>query len=225
MKLKVSLIICVFLIGLSGMCQDACGAYFPFKKGVAFQITNYDAKVKKEGVVDYKIIELQNSIATVQAKIMDAKGKKVAITTYDVTCYEDAISIDFKSMMNPEMFKQYKDMDIEMTGSNIEFPNTIKAGQTLKEAKFNLAIKMGLTNMNMVLNMLNRTVEREESVTTPAGTFKCFLISYDSEVNVGVKQSFKIKEWLAEGVGVVRTETYTKNGKLVSYSELTQLSN
>ena len=30
------------------------------------------------------------------------------------------------------------------------------------------------------------------------------------------------KEWYAEGVGVVRSESYNKNGKLTGYSELTK---
>jgi hypothetical protein len=33
------------------------------------------------------------------------------------------------------------------------------------------------------------------------------------------------KDWIAEGVGMVKSETFNKNGKLLGYSELTQISN
>ena len=43
-------------------------------------------------------------------------------------------------------------------------------------------------------------------------------------MKMGLKQSFEIKEWIAEGVGAVKSETYNKNGKLMGYSELTAVT-
>ena len=75
--------------------------------------------------------------------------------------------------------------------------------------------------MNISVDMLNRKVDKKESITTPAGTYDCFALSYDSEMKMGMKMNFKIKEWISEGVGVVKSESYNKNGKLMGYSELT----
>ncbi len=204
--------------------QNACKTYYPFEEGSKFEITNYNKKGKKEGSINYEVTNVQNNVATVKTIIFDAKGKEITTTDYKITCVGNSISIDFKSLMNPDMFKQYKDMDVDFTGTNVELPNNLQLGQSLKDANMNMAINMGGMKMNMSINMVNRTVDKKESITTPAGTFDCFALSYNSEMKMGMKMKFSIKEWIAEGVGVVRNESYNKNGKLMGYSELTSLN-
>lgn len=66
----------------------------------------------------------------------------------------------------------------------------------------------------------NEVVDREE-ITTPAGTFKCYVIKQTSEGRVmGIKSETTTKTWYARGVGYVKMETYSK-GKLFSTSLLT----
>jgi len=54
-----------------------------------------------------------------------------------------------------------------------------------------------------------------------AGTFDCFALSYNSEMKMGMNINFKIKEWVSEGVDVVKSKSYNKNIKFMRYSELT----
>ncbi|MFD2312589.1 hypothetical protein ACFSKX_19395, partial [Microbulbifer halophilus] len=107
---------------------------------------------------------------------------------------------------------------------NVEFPNNLKVGQTLKDANLKMTLNMSGIKMNMTMDMLNRTVDAKESVTTTAGTFDCFVLSYDTEMKMGMKMNFKNKEWIAKGVGVVKSENYNKKGKLMGYSELTSFT-
>lgn len=224
MKTKILILISVFFISLSSLSQNACKAYYPFEEGVKFEMTNYNKKGKKEGVVKYEITSIEDNVATIKTIIYDAKGKEITTTSYQIMCEGNKISIDFKSMMNQDMFKQYKDMDMDITGTNVELPNDLQVGQSLKDANMNMSIDMGGMKMNMSIDMINRKVDKKESVTTPAGTFDCFALSYDSEMKMGMKMTFKIKEWISEGVGVVKSESYNKNGKLMGYSELTSFS-
>ncbi|SFD13652.1 TapB family protein [Algibacter pectinivorans] len=221
MKTKIIILIGLFFISVSSYSQTACKAYYPFEEGVTFEITNYNKKGKKEGVVNYEVTNIIGNTATIKTIIYDAKGKEVTTTSYDIMCDGNTVSIDFKSMINPDMLKQYKDMEMEVTGTNIELPNDLQVGQSLKDANMNMAINMGGINMNIGVNIVNRKVGQKESITTPAGTFNCFALSYDNEIKMAMKMTFKIKEWIAEGVGVVKSESYNKNGKLMGYSELT----
>lgn len=224
MKAKILIIISVFFISFSSLSQNVCKAYYPFEEGVSFEMTNYDRKGKKESVINYEVTSIEDHVANIKTVIYDGKGKEITTSSYQITCEGNNISIDFKSLMNPEMFKQYKDMEMDITGTNIELPNDLQVGQSLKDANMNMAINMGGMKMNMSVNMINRTVDKKESITTPAGTFDCFALSYDSETKMGIKMTFKLKEWIAEGVGVVKSESYNKKGKLMSYSELTSFS-
>jgi hypothetical protein len=223
MKIKNILLVVILLASIKTISQNACSTYYPFKEGAKFQITNFDKKGKKESVADSEIISIKNNVATIRTKISDDKGKETTTMTYEMTCNGDGISIDFKSLMNPEMLKQYKDMEFEMTGTNIELPNNLSVGQNLKDAQLNMIINMGGMKMNMNINMINRKVNAKESVTTAAGTFNCYALSYNTEMKMGIKQSFEIKEWIAEGVGAVKSETYNNSGKLLGYSELTSI--
>ena len=224
MKIKFTLLILTFFFGYTLVAQNACNAYYPFEEGAKFEITNFNKKGKKEGAVSYEVTNIENNVATLETQIFDEKGKEITTTNYEVTCEGDQISIDFKSLMSPDLFKQYKDMDVDMTGTNIEFPKELQVGQTLKDANMDMAINMNGMKMKMSIKMINRTVDAKESITTPAGTFDCYLLSYDSEMKMGVKHTFSFKEWVAEGVGMVKNETYNKSGKLMGYSELTKLS-
>lgn len=209
---------------MSAISQNVCSTYYPFKSGTKFQITNFDKKGKKESVVDHDIVSVENNLATISTKITDDKGKEITNTTYSITCYGDGVSIDFKSMMNPELFKQYKDMELEMSGTNIDLPNHLNVGQTLKDAQLNMTLNMGGIKMNMNLDMVNRKVNTQALITTAAGTFNCFALSYTTQMKMGIQQTFEIKEWIAEGVGMVKSETYNKSGKLMGYSELTSIT-
>ncbi len=119
-------------IGTTGYSQNSCSKYYPFIEGKTFQITSYDKKGKKASVVDYNITNVADNTATFNTKIYDDKGKEVTTTNYNITCENDAISIDFNSLISPELLEQYKDMELDITGTNIEIPNNLSVGQDLK---------------------------------------------------------------------------------------------
>lgn len=224
MKTKIILLLGAIILSLQTFGQGACSAYYPFEEGTKFVVTSYNKKGKTESSVKYEVTKASNNVASLSAKVFDDKNKEITQTGYDVTCDGETISIDFQSLLNPEILKQYKDMDMELTGSNIEFPTNLEVGQDLKDANMNMAIDLSGMKMNIKLDMVDRKVISKESITTPAGTFDCFVLTYTTEMKMGVKQRFQIKEWVAKGVGMVRSEHYSKNGKLSGYSELTSFS-
>ena len=70
----------------------------------------------------------------------------------------------------------------------------------------------------------DRKVVGKETVTTAAGTFECFKVEQTTEMDMGfVKREMKGVSFIAEGIGVVRSESFDKNGDLESYSEITQV--
>lgn len=107
--------------------------------------------------------------------------------------------------------------------TDMQFPSGMTVGQQLKDASIQLSLD-GPVPVNMVSNISNRKVESRESVTTPAGTFDCYKISYDlfSKVSI-VKTEGRVVEWYAPGVGLVRSESYNKKDKLLGFNELTGL--
>ncbi|WP_034885963.1 hypothetical protein [Gillisia sp. JM1] len=215
----------IFLTVISsfiGFAQD-CNTYFAMEEGISSQITSYDKKDRPVAIVVYKITDVRNEngakIAKISSTVKDEKGELIATADYDVSCKGDKISIDFKSMMSPQLFEQYSDMDFEITGNDIEIPNNLSVGDKLPDSNMEMTMNMGGMKMNVA--MKDRSVTGKESVTTPAGTFDCVVITYTSEFKMGMTTSGTAKQWLSKVVGMVKQEDYNGNRKLTSSSLLT----
>lgn len=218
-----TLVLALFCITTTVFSQD-CSKYFPMDEGTKFQITNYDKKDKVSAVMDYVVKEVSGNTATMFYEMHDDKGKMMTSSEYGVTCTADGVTIDFSSLMSPEVLGQYEDMEVEMSGTDLLYPNNLSVGQSLPDADVLMTIKMPPMNMKMNMNFYNRKVEGNESVTTPAGTFDCYVITYDSEAKMGFKMTHTNKLWLSEGFGMVKSETYNKKGALIGKSVLTSFT-
>jgi len=221
-------LIIVLLLLFSGVAIKAqtCSKYYPFNKGAKFQITTYDKNEKVAALVNYLVKDVvisdNSETATLSTEMLDDKGELIANTEYQIICKDDIVSIDFKSMMGADLLSQYKDMEIEMSGTNIELPNNLVVGQVLPDADMMMNIKMTPINMKMTMKIMNRKVIANENLTTPAGTFECHVLSYDNEFKMGIKRIGTSKQWLTDGIGMVKSEEYNKKGKLIGKSVLTK---
>lgn len=207
--------------------QTGCSKYYPFKEGTTAEITAYDKKGEKSAVINYTILKTtktsEGEVATMKSSVKDEKGKLIAETEYNATCDGNKISIDYKSMVSPLMMDQFKDMEYDISGTDLEIPNNLSVGQTLPDAQMIMNISMGGIKMNMELHITNRKVIGTENITTPAGNFDCFIITSEMTTKMGVSQTSNSKQWIAEGVGMVKQEEYQK-GKVTSSSLLTAFS-
>lgn len=219
----------ILIISSSLIAQNACSKYYIFKEGVKFEMTAYDKIDKPTGIVKYEIINVTGNTATLKNEIFDEKGKSVLSSELGLICENDGLSIDFKSLMNNQVLEQYKemDMDIDMSGTNIQIPNNLSPGQTLPDAKLIMTMSMSSISVKMEVQIINRKVLKNETLSTPAGNFDCVLISSDREMKMemamGRSTTMSSKQWLAEGVGMVKSEEYDQKGNLISKSILTKL--
>lgn len=227
-----------FFLGLTALlsltvlnAQNNCSTFYPMEEGASYSYALYNKKDKLEGTTDYTVSEVNtsgsNTYATMQIKFVDAKGKNAFESDYNITCTGDGIKMDYKSLFPSQMQQQYTDMGLEMdiTGTDVELPNNLSVGQDLEDANVNVKMKMSGMNMSIDVNTTDRKVIGKESVTTSAGTFDCFVITAKTKSKVMMaNQEMNDKMWLSEGVGMVKQETYGKNGKLMSRMELSKFS-
>ena len=188
-----------------------------------------DKKGKEEGQINYTVTNVESSgdnvSATMQMEFVDKKGNTY-ISDYNMACEGNVVKIDFKSLMNEQMLSQMGDVEMDISGTDVELPNSLSVGQELPDANMQLKMKMGgAINMNTNVETINRQVEKQENVTTPAGTFDCYVVYSETKTKMMMtNQTFPSRTWLAEGVGVVKQESYNKKGKLIGSMVLTQYS-
>jgi len=214
----------ILFTSFSLFAQNACSKYYVFKEGVKFEMTTYNNKDKQTGIVKYEVKNVTGNTAILKNELFDAKGKSVMSSEFGLICDDKGISIDFKSLMNNQVFEQFKemDMDLDISGTNIQIPNNLSPGQTLPDAELIMTMSMASVTIKMEIKITNRKVVGNETISTSAGTFDCVLITSDRELKMGMNRTISSKQWLAEGVGMVKSEEYDKKGNLVSKSILTK---
>jgi hypothetical protein len=215
----------ILLMTCPGWSQD-CTFFYPVEKGTVVELQNFDSKGKPAGSTRQEIIDKQVAGGAVSLKIkntfFDKKGKEVMTSDLKMECRNGVFTFDMDQYLNQEMLSGMKDMDFTVEGDNLEFPSSMNAGEQLKDGKIKLTVK-DMPMMNMTTTIYNRKVEAIEDVTTKAGTFKCYKISYDILTDAMIDIQSSAIEWIARDVGPVRTESYNKNGKLMGYTELVSL--
>lgn len=220
MKIIFSLLIAITSVTCYAQCD-----YFFFQNNKTITLGIFDKKGKEDGKVVYKVSDVKKSGGTssayLQSEIIDKKGKSMGGGKGNMQCKNGYLMMDMKMLINPQQMKQLNDVDVEGKGKFLEYPASISVGETLKDAKFDMDMDMGnglMVNMNMEIT--NRKVDAKESVTTPAGTWTAYKISYNSKtvMNMGISVPMKLQmtEWFVPNFGVVKSESKWGKTELLS---------
>jgi len=212
----------------AGIVAQDCPMYYPDQENTQMEYKQYDKKGNLSGSSVQKIIAIRKSAGSTEAEIasehFDAKGKSLGSVTLTAKCENGVFFIDMKNYMSPESMESYEDMEMTIEGGNLEMPWTMKAGDVLKNGDLKMSFASGgMTIMNMSVSITNRKVEAVENITTPAGTFECYKITYDVATKMMINVKMKATEWYAKNVGMVKSESYTSDGKLAGSTLLTGL--
>ena len=207
--------------------SDDCRSYYPLKKGAQFQLTHYDPSDNISFISDYEVTELYSIPAGVEGYIRirstEGSGETLIEQEMRVWCKNNTFSIDFESLLDPKVFEQFGDFDYELSGSNLEWPENLKVGSKLPDADLVMKMNVSGMNMNMKVDIVNRKVIAKESITTKAGTFDTYVLTYDTKSSMmGITSEISSKQWITPGIGLIKQENFLK-GKLQDKSELTLL--
>ncbi|MEM9675828.1 MAG: hypothetical protein ACFB15_24200 [Cyclobacteriaceae bacterium] len=223
----------IFATAFAQECNDH---FYRMEEDATFHLTSYDKKDKVVGRQENKVLEVDNSsdgmTAVIETKLYDKKDKLVTEGEFEVVCEGSRIKIDMDQMLQSmEQLKAMEGMDTEIETDFIMLPSELEVGQDLPDSKATIKMKMGSGGANMMSNDIiikDRKVAVREELTTPAGTFDCYKITYNTDVTMkamGMNRTstYAGAEWFARNVGMVRSESYDGKGNLQSYTLLTKL--
>lgn len=229
-KILSSIVATTLLCSFTYLSVD-CSKIAFFKEGTSTTMTSYndDGKVTSTTKTLYQKVTKTSAGASVMAhqENYDKKGKLSTTSDFNIKCENGTLVFDMKMMMPQQQAEAYKDMEMTMEGTNVEYPSQLVVGNSLKDAdiKFSFKTKDGMVMpmSNFNIKVTNRKVEAKESVTTPAGTFECYKISELVETKTMFTIKAKSVVWFSEEVGNVKTESYKENGKFLGKTELTEI--
>lgn len=226
MMKKIILFAWISLFCFSVTAQET---FFPLKPGTVMGYKIYNKKGKESSGIRYTIKDVKgtpdNLTITYEFEALDTKDKLVYSEEITIVQKGSSIYFDMNNFVNKAAFQKNGEIpaEVKITGNELEIPVDPVSGSTLPDASVTMEMSMGIINMKMTATSTNRKVEGWEDVTVKAGTYKaCKFTSDVNSIVLGLNVQSKVAEWYAKGVGVVKSETYSKKGDLMSLRELVE---
>lgn len=217
--------------GDGGSYAADCGNYYYLADDAEVQMTAYNPKGDPEIIITYRISDVKpipgGRQSTVESELTDPKGKTIASAAGAFKCENGDLSVDMQVAMPSASMEQFKGMELKSDRAYLPYPGRMSAGQQLPGGAFHMDIyQNGRPFATVDYTVDNRKVEGKEQVTTPAGSWNCFRITYDLnmkvKIGIGIPMHYQAVEWFAPGFGVVKSEQYgSKKGKLSGSAQLT----
>jgi len=233
--MKKSIIIILVLIFPFILVAQNCGYYIPLKVKSGTEMKSYDANGKLMTTNKNTIMSVTSNggytVANIKQESQDELKGQNSSNEYTVKCNGTQVVIDTKSIMGSAAFDNFKKQgyDLKIESIDIEMPSKLTIGSSLKDADVKIKVYQGQNLISdMVISLVNRKVEAIESITTPAGTFKCYKISSESKTSSKImgyssESTIKVVDFFAENVGMVKSQTYDIKGKLSGYSVINKI--
>ena len=216
----------MILIYVTQGAFSQCNTFYHFNMGKKWEMESYSENGKKEGKIVQEITAFNESgssyEATIHQEIYDKKDKLTVDHEFEVTCRDGVMYFDMNKFLPQNAMQGMGDMEFKLEGDNLELPSDLSVGQALPDASMRMSAQ-GAMPFNMSFTMFDRKVEAKESITTPAGTFDCYKMTYKTKMKTVMGIETSGAEWISEGIGVVKTESFNKNGKSMGYSLLTKI--
>ncbi len=230
MKNLLFLLICLLPARL--LAQDCMG--MTLKPGMGYEMQSFSAKDKPNGRMTYVVKNVRKeggaTVIEIEFQSFDEKEKsRQAPSQISYTCTGNELVADLSGMAMGNG-QAPKDTEMKMKVNKLQYPRTLSAGQKLPDGQMEADFyKGGSLIVEMTMQIVNRLVGPQESLTTPAGTFEVNKVSADMDMKsrimgMGIPVSMKSVSYRAGNtIFDIRTETYNKSGKLLGYTVLTKV--
>ena len=209
-------------------CHVSHAQYFCTTEGTELHYVNYDEagqSVSNEtAVVGYAGRNGENVSASYINKIVTNKQKgDTSYTRFDwnydgnqTVCVEDLmfgpyIDSDSDPAKYDTAARTAMQEELKFKGNNaLVLKRQAKAGESMPDRSYSLIANM----LKNEITISGATYMGEERISTTAGKFDCLKISYLKRTKVLLKSTtHRINEWYAEGIGLVKSESFDMKGK------------
>lgn len=217
---------------LYGQQQD-CKSYYFLQNNAEIEMSIYDGKGTLVAKNIEKVLNVNRTANVISSNfsttLKDAKGKNLSNGSGKFQCNGTEVLLDLQMAM-PNI-PQLQNMKME-PGSNeiyLSYPATLKEGQTLAGGEKEMHGNMNGMEISMLLKVSDRKVGAKEKITTPAGTWDCYKITYKLSftvqmmgTNFPMDLDLNATDWFAPGFGIVKTDS-ERGGTLMGSMQITSL--
>jgi len=221
--MKNAILLFLLVLNFSMKAQEGCSPFYPSTEGQTLVIHQLNKKGKLVTITEHSIIQVSDSIINFQTKLSDKKGKEIVTNTFKAQCRNGETYLEPEAVVPAGQLQQYENMEYSISGKGLIFPQNLNVGETLDDGDIKMEIDASIMTLKIDIVMTDRKVIRKEEVTTPGGTFDCYVITYTNTLTMATSKTQYATQWIAKGVGMVKQELRKANGKLVSQSILHEI--
>ncbi|MEI6122292.1 MAG: hypothetical protein WCQ95_01560 [Bacteroidota bacterium] len=230
MKKSVLSFVIISTISVFALKAQDCVCYSPTNVGAKLEITNYDAQGVVTGSSLQTLIKKEitgnETRITFSSQRIKTNPEKDSVSTYDYYCKAGVFYVDMNKIVEPFKANLNNSMELTFSAIDLQIPGNLKVGDELPKSSVIITITSGkLPIMKYSISMVNRKVAAIETITTSAGSFECYKITYDNKSSMKFEVLHKCADWFAVNVGIIKSETYDEKGVLLNYFLLTKFSN
>lgn len=215
---------------LYGQQQD-CKSYYFLQNSAEVEMSIYDGNNKLVAKNIEKVLNVNRTANVISSNfsttLKDENGKDLSSGKGKFKCTGSEILLDMQMAM-PNI-PQLQNMKMETGGDEIfiAYPSNLKEGQSLPGGEKEMRGNMNGMEISMNLKVSDRKVVSKEKITTPAGTWECFKITYKLGLSVQMMGTnfpmdldVNATEWFAPGFGIVKTDT-ERGGSILGSMQIT----
>ena len=230
MKKVLFTIVAIILSANLALAQN-CSQFISAVNGKKLVYSNLDTKGKESGKMNFTTTKKSGSTVAVHTEVFDKNAKSIGTSDSEMSCDGETIKVDMKSFVPAASVKQFSNMQMQGDVKYLVYPLNLKAGQALPDGTADIIINNNGSHMGDInMEITNRKVEQQETLSLPAGSFDCYKITYATTIKVkmmgiGFPVHMQVTEWFSPKLGrMVKSETYTKNGKLAGTTQLESIN-
>ena len=200
-----------------------CPDLFELPKNARYEYDLLDKKQKSIGRVRNIVLsQAPDSMQTelvIKTGIYKGKNKLKHSGDFYIRCNNDSVYYDKMLLQDFETLQSFEGKETIIEGTDVLWPLKMEPEQRLPEGNLHISVLV----FNRVVATINhrvydRKVLGSETITTPAGTFNCYKISYKYEVvltgnDMTLKKRDYITEYFSPKHGIIKTQFISKSGR------------
>ncbi len=220
----------LLVAGVSAAAYPQCNPFYVIKENGEWHMETFNAKGKPTGKIKQKVLSYTPTSAgfdaTIHSQIENEKGKEMHAGQYEFHCDNGIIYVDMRNYIPQEQLAAFGTSELKIDGEDLQIPSDLSPGQELKNGSITVSADGG-GGIPFKLNctVSNRKVVGKETLNTAMGDIECYKVTsvntIKNQMGIAMTFTFNVVEWIAPQYGVVKSETYNKNDKLMGYTLLT----
>lgn len=208
-----------FVLLFSAFSAKAGEPFFCVTPGTTLYYERYDTDNNKLMQttffeIDSKVPQGENSLVKYFVTMKKANGRPIfgGRTALEIIFGKSGeTNMDFGLSVSSFIKNIFKNMELRVEGNAAVLPAVMKPGDKLPDA--HCVVRAGA--IKLTIDVVERTVLREETITVPGGTFKCIVAREHKLEDAPFHHVDTWSDsWYVHGIGYVRHDVYNSKMKL-----------